>query len=882
MPDLWAHFQAGHRGTIDLTVVVGDNAPTDGTFTPGDIRGTGDDEVTATDRAGGVNARTVVINEMMWGRDNSQVGGLGYTREQWIEIYNTKTTPVPFENIRITLSNVHPAPTNASTDRLSTNPSFTNVWDITGKGQDGHPGAADGSGRVEFASMHRTKLDNGWTGGHWGKAGGLFLPNFRGTPGEANALPALPGPRDKPGTDTPAKNKIIINEIANLTGEADWIELRNVTDSPQSLEKWALSMVTEYNNEAEIVRFPKYSIPAGGVLLLVNANPKGTPLARGKNIKVPDADQDFGYDGNISYLIVKGEENHGFTGIAINIPNNNNWMLILRSGQPWNVKDGRSVYNSGHRIEDVAGPALIQVKDLNAASPRKEKKGDGNTGGEIWETTLFPLNGRGESGDKQLRHERDLNTEGKVWARNGGKHGFQVHAFNHAGFTGIGYDRNVKANDAHGGTPGYDNGTSKGKTADLDGGTLVISELMLATDNNRYPQWIELQNTSKTRGISFGHQEDHVHGTDPKHKHPWQITIENHNSGTWASNNRPLHVTINLQDWFKHIPPNQSVLIAAFVGSFSDNLPEERVADVTMTKKDQFKMDGRRDSFLNAEGGFLIRIEDGNGNVVDEVGNLDGIKEDLRAGIGIDSPVGFDWSTAMTEDGERTSLIRIKDGGTRGKYGTVGTPGTARVGVPTRDDTGAATDTKGAVIPLGEGWRGNNTKVGTGEAMEVWSKYADYAWIHAVDSDMVDVPRSRRTWFGTSSDIGTPLHVAGLPLPVSLSFFRPTLEDGKVVIRWTTESELDNAGFNILRSDSRNGEFKQVNDKLIQGKGTTAERSTYKWVDTSAKPGAVYYYQIEDVSFAGERTTLTTTKLKGLISAKNKLTTTWSELKSQN
>ncbi len=115
-----------------------------------------------------------------------------------------------------------------------------------------------------------------------------------------------------------------------------------------------------------------------------------------------------------------------------------------------------------------------------------------------------------------------------------------------------------------------------------------------------------------------------------------------------------------------------------------------------------------------------------------------------------------------------------------------------------------------------------------------------------------------------------------------MSFFRPSLEDGRVVIRWTTESELDNAGFNILRSHSRNGEFKQVNEKLIQGKGTSAERSIYKWVDVSAKSGVVYYYQIEDVSFAGERSTLITTKLKGLISAKNKLRIMWSELKSQN
>ena len=120
---------------------------------------------------------------------------------------------------------------------------------------------------------------------------------------------------------------------------------------------------------------------------------------------------------------------------------------------------------------------------------------------------------------------------------------------------------------------------------------------------------------------------------------------------------------------------------------------------------------------------------------------------------------------------------------------------------------------------------------------------------------------------------------ADTPVPVSLSFFRPTLENGIVTIRWTTESELDNAGFNILRSIDQYGEYKQVNTQLIQGAGTTGERNIYKWIDTTAKQGVAYYYQIEDVSFADERQVLTTTRLKGLMSAKNKLKTTWSELK---
>ena len=135
-------------------------------------------------------------------------------------------------------------------------------------------------------------------------------------------------------------------------------------------------------------------------------------------------------------------------------------------------------------------------------------------------------------------------------------------------------------------------------------------------------------------------------------------------------------------------------------------------------------------------------------------------------------------------------------------------------------------------------------------------------------------------YYGHQSDLGTPGYRRGKPLPVELSHFSARFEKTRVVIRWTTASELNNAGFNILRSDSRDGEFTQVNEDMIQGNGTTGQRSTYQWVDITAKPHAVYYYRIEDVSFAGERQTLATTKLKGLISAKGKLTTTWGILKS--
>ena len=119
-------------------------------------------------------------------------------------------------------------------------------------------------------------------------------------------------------------------------------------------------------------------------------------------------------------------------------------------------------------------------------------------------------------------------------------------------------------------------------------------------------------------------------------------------------------------------------------------------------------------------------------------------------------------------------------------------------------------------------------------------------------------------------------------LPVSLSSFKAEQTTAGVLLKWTTESEVDNAGFYIYRSETKNGEFKVVNPTMIQGAGTTGERNEYTWTDTTAKPNTVYYYRIEDVSHAGDREQLATVRLRGLVSASGKLTTRWADLKAEN
>ena len=151
------------------------------------------------------------------------------------------------------------------------------------------------------------------------------------------------------------------------------------------------------------------------------------------------------------------------------------------------------------------------------------------------------------------------------------------------------------------------------------------------------------------------------------------------------------------------------------------------------------------------------------------------------------------------------------------------------------------------------------------------------SWFRATD-----IRHKFSTYYGHAGDIGNPGYKKGGPLPVQLSSFKAERTDAGCVITWQTESELDNAGFNVLRSETKNGTFKKVNPKLIIGAGTTSERNTYQYIDTGTKPRNHYYYRLEEVSFAGVHQTLTTQRLKRNISPLGQQLTTLGALKKPN
>ncbi|NJO16290.1 MAG: hypothetical protein HC877_11215 [Thioploca sp.] len=72
-----------------------------------------------------------------------------------------------------------------------------------------------------------------------------------------------------------------------------------------------------------------------------------------------------------------------------------------------------------------------------------------------------------------------------------------------------------------------------------------------------------------------------------------------------------------------------------------------------------------------------------------------------------------------------------------------------------------------------------------------------------------------------------------------------------IKLEWQTATELDNAGFDLWRSETENGEYIKITDSLIPAKGND---STYTFIDNNVEPGVTYYYQLEDIDFLGKST----------------------------
>lgn len=114
---------------------------------------------------------------------------------------------------------------------------------------------------------------------------------------------------------------------------------------------------------------------------------------------------------------------------------------------------------------------------------------------------------------------------------------------------------------------------------------------------------------------------------------------------------------------------------------------------------------------------------------------------------------------------------------------------------------------------------------------------------------------NKGTLSGTITD--APLSSGDASLPVGLASFSARTMGRFVALNWVTESETDNLGFIIERSEGKNAWIQiasyQTHDAL-RGRGNTPSRTEYAFTDRNVESGKDYAYRLSDVSTAGKIT----------------------------
>lgn len=97
---------------------------------------------------------------------------------------------------------------------------------------------------------------------------------------------------------------------------------------------------------------------------------------------------------------------------------------------------------------------------------------------------------------------------------------------------------------------------------------------------------------------------------------------------------------------------------------------------------------------------------------------------------------------------------------------------------------------------------------------------------------------------GTFSGSGT---ICTGALPVTISLFNALSDKNNVKLSWKTETELNNAGFDIERKTDESVWLKVA---FINGSGTTNQPVEYRYEDKKLQPGK-YFYRLKQIDYNG-------------------------------
>lgn len=89
--------------------------------------------------------------------------------------------------------------------------------------------------------------------------------------------------------------------------------------------------------------------------------------------------------------------------------------------------------------------------------------------------------------------------------------------------------------------------------------------------------------------------------------------------------------------------------------------------------------------------------------------------------------------------------------------------------------------------------------------------------------------------------------VSSQPTLIELSSLKASPLNQKVKLEWMTETEIDNAGFNVWRAEG----FTKISPALIPSQGSPTGGAVYNYLDELLSNGKPYFYLIEDVDTNG-------------------------------
>jgi hypothetical protein len=98
--------------------------------------------------------------------------------------------------------------------------------------------------------------------------------------------------------------------------------------------------------------------------------------------------------------------------------------------------------------------------------------------------------------------------------------------------------------------------------------------------------------------------------------------------------------------------------------------------------------------------------------------------------------------------------------------------------------------------------------------------------------------------------MSTPINIANQPLPVELTSFAAKMYDkDKVKLYWTTQTEVNNYGFDVERQ-TINGQWEKV--AFVNGNGNSNSPKDYSYIDKNLIGGSKFNYRLKQIDNDGQ------------------------------